>query len=47
MTAFVLTIEGLFLVLAIFAETMDEWTLGVGFGSARVRPEKAAAAPRA
>ncbi len=32
MTTFVLTIEGLFLVLAILAETMDLWTLGVGPG---------------
>ena len=28
MTITFLTIEGLFLVLAIFAETMDLWTLG-------------------
>ncbi len=28
MTTLVLTIEGLFLLLAILAEGMDEWTLG-------------------
>ncbi len=30
MTAFILTIEGLFLVLAIFAEVMDRWACGPG-----------------
>ncbi len=36
MTTFVLTIEGLFLFLAILAETMDGWTLEVG----PVRPQR-------
>ncbi len=37
MTALFLTIEGLFLLLAILAETMDEWSLGEGGRSSALR----------